>query len=52
MGSKGVKRKVEGAGMFAKLMYLAELEEFIPRMEVAPAPCCHEHVIQRTFIPH
>jgi hypothetical protein len=37
MGSKGVKRKVEGAGMFAKLMYLAELEEFIPRMEVVPA---------------
>lgn len=33
MGSAGVQRKVDGCSMFAKVMYLADLEEFIPRGE-------------------
>ena len=31
MGPAGAQRKVDGCSMFAKVMYLADLEEFIPR---------------------
>ena len=33
MGAAGVQRKVDGCSMFTKVMYLADLEEFIPRAE-------------------
>ena len=33
MGSAGVQRKVDGCSMFAKVMYLADLDEFIPQSE-------------------
>lgn len=33
MGSAGIQRKVDGCSMFTKVMYLADLEEFIPRAE-------------------
>ena len=35
MGPAGAKRKVDGCSMFAKVMYLADLEEFIPREQGA-----------------
>jgi len=31
MGSSGVQRKIDGCSMFAKVMYLADLEEFVTR---------------------
>ena len=31
MGPAGAQRKVDGCSMFAKVMYLADLDEFIPR---------------------
>ena len=33
MGAAGVQRKVDGCSMFAKVMYLADLDEFIPSSE-------------------
>ena len=33
MGAAGVQRKVDGCSMFAKVMYLADLDEFIPASE-------------------
>ena len=33
MGSAGVQRKVDRCSMFAKVMYLADLDEFIPQSE-------------------
>ena len=33
MGATGVQRKVDGCSMFAKVMYLADLDEFIPSSE-------------------
>ena len=35
MGPAGAKRKVDGCSMFAKVMYLADLEEFIPHEQGA-----------------
>ena len=35
MGSSGVQRKVDGCSMFAKVMYLADLDEFVPREQGA-----------------
>jgi hypothetical protein len=37
MGASGAARKVDGCGMFAKVMYLADLEEFVPREKGAEA---------------
>ena len=33
MGTAGMQRKVDGCSMFTKVMYLVDLEEFIPRAE-------------------
>ena len=35
MGSSGVQRKLDGCSMFAKVMYLADLDEFVPREQGA-----------------
>ena len=35
MGPAGAQRKVDGCSMFAKVMYLADLDEFIPREQGA-----------------
>ena len=37
MGASGAARKIDGCGMFAKVMYLADLEEFVPREKGAEA---------------
>ena len=37
MGANGAQRKVDGCSMFAKVMYLADLEEFVPREKGAEA---------------
>ena len=37
MGASGAQRKVDGCSMFAKVMYLADLEEFVPREKGAEA---------------
>ena len=33
VGSQGVERKMIGCSMFTKVMYLADLDEFVPRAE-------------------